>query len=212
MSSFSADAVPLIQFVNGNPDNQITINGSGFDSQCPQCEVIVDYGKGFKYAITPMSWHDNNIKVRIPDLNKGLNVQVFVKTKITESNKADYKIKPILVPARKLTQLVPKGSIPDLLLFEKKSDLAVGNKGEETYNVNSTLPSCNNTGFIFEHAELIQKGRFGEAKIISSPDPGCTKCGPVKIRWYHEPTGNLEYQVHVYRRKVQGICQDKIRR
>ena len=211
MSSFSNQG-PVIQSINGNPQNHILINGNGFGSKCQQCEVVVDYGKGFKYLASIQSWNDKSIKADIPDLNKGLAVQVSVKTKDAESNKTNYQIKPIVLPAGNLNRIVPAGSVQNLLMFEKKSDLAVGDKGEESYNVNSSLPACNNTGFIFEHAELVQKGRFGEARIISTPNSGCTSCSPLKVRWYHEPTGNLDYQVHVFRRQVQGICQDKVRR
>lgn len=203
---------PTIQSVNGNPMNRITISGTGFGSKCSQCEVIVDYGKGFKYSTPANSWSDKNIKATISNLNKGMNLQVSIKTEAGESNKVKYSIKPIIHPGRELSRLVPSGSVKDLLIFEKKSDLAVGDKGEESYKVTAALPACNNKVLIFERAELVQKGRFGEAKVIASPDPGCTNCGPLKVRWYHEPTGNLHYQVHVYRREVQGICQDKVRR
>lgn len=203
---------PNIKSINGNPKNEILINGDGFGSKCTQCEVIVDYGKGFKYSTPVKSWSDKNIKGTINDLGKGLNVQIYTKTANGESNKVKYAIKPIIVPARKLNRLVPVGSVQNLLMFEKKSDLAVGDKGEETYKVSAALPACNNKSLIFERAELVQKGRFGEAKIIASPNPGCTNCGPVKVRWYHEPTGNLHYQVDIYRREVAGICQDKVRR
>lgn len=203
---------PNIKSINGNPKNEVIINGDGFGSKCPQCEVIVDYGKGFKYSATVKSWSDKNIKATINDLGKGLNVQVYTKNASGESNNVKYAIKPVIVPARKLNRLVPSGSVQNLLMFEKKSDLAVGDKGEESYKVTTSLPACNNKALIFERAELVQKGRFGEAKIISSPKAGCTNCSPVKVRWYHEPTGNLHYQVHVYRKEVTGICQDKVRR
>ena len=212
IDSFAAQG-PTIQSVNGNPMNQITISGSGFGSSCPQCEVIVDYGKGFKYGYSTKSWSESNIKLTINDLNKGLNVQVYVKTAEGESNKIKYSVKSIILPKRKLTRPVPTGSVQDLLMFEKKSNLAVGDKGEESYSVNSQLPACGAKGTIFDHAELVTgKSRFGEAKIISSPNTACTNCSPVKVRWYHEPTGNLHYQVHVYRREVSGICTDKVRR
>ncbi len=202
---------PTIQSINGNPKNEVIISGNGFGSRCPQCEVVVDYGKGFKYSTPIKSWSDKNIKIIINDLNKGLNVRVYAKTADGESNKVKYTIKAINHPARKLTRPVPSGSVQGLLMFEKKSKLTVGDKGEESYKVNTPAPTCNNSALIFDRAELVQKGRFGEAKIISSPNPECTNCGPLKVRWYHEPTGNLEFQVHVYRREVQGICQDKVR-
>ncbi len=33
-------------------------------------------------------------------------------------------------------------------------------------------------------------------------------CSFLKVRWNHEPTRNLEFEVHVYQWEVQGIYQD----
>lgn len=201
-----------IQSVNGNPNNEIIISGADFGSSCPKCEVIVEYGGGFKYGYSAKSWSDKIIKLTIDDLNKGLNVQLYVKTAENKSNTVNYAIKPTIIPSRKLNRLVQAGSVKDILMFEIKSDLAVGDRGDELYNVNSPPAACNAKGYIFERAELVTgNNRFGEAKIISVPKAGCTSCVPVKVRWYHEPTGSLHYQVHIYRREVSGVCNDKVR-
>ncbi len=90
------------------------------------------------------------------------------------------------------------------------SDLQVGNKGEEVFEV--SLPrNAADCGllWLFDHAELeIKRNRFGNAQLVALPQPGCRHCSPGVVRWYHEPTGHIEFAVHVYRRRVDVPCTE----
>jgi len=112
-----------------------------------------------------------------------------------------------LVPSRPIEQPVNPGTSRGLLYFERKHSLSVGDKGEERFNVSIKPPICGATALVFDHARIVYKRqRFGEAKIVRSPPAGCINCPPLVVRWYHEPTGYLDYQVHVYRRLIIGKC------
>ncbi len=112
-----------------------------------------------------------------------------------------------LVPSRSIDRPVSPGIAKNLLYFERKHSLSVGDKGEEHFNVSIKPPVCGGTALAFDHARIVYKRqRFGEAKIVSSPPVGCINCLPLVVRWYHEPTGYLDYQVHVYRRRIIGKC------
>jgi hypothetical protein len=78
--------------------------------------------------------------------------------------------------------------------FERKSALKVGAKGEDTIDV-SAAGAC-----AFHHAELVWLDRrFADAQFVQIPEQACTRCDPLIVRWYHEPTGKLHFQVRVYR-------------
>ena len=113
-----------------------------------------------------------------------------------------------LVPPRSIDHPVTPGMVPDLLFFERKHDLKVGDRGEDIFDVRTSRPACGETVLAFDHARIIYKHqRFGEAEIVRSPPAGCTaSCSPLVVRWYHEPTGSLIYQVHVYRKRIAGKC------
>ena len=112
-----------------------------------------------------------------------------------------------LVPAIPLDQPVTAATAGELLYFEADHALSVGDKGEDHYGVSTRPPACGATALVFDHARIVYvRRRFGEARIVSSPPAGCTYCAPLVVRWYHEPTGYLGYQVHVYRRRVEGRC------
>ncbi len=112
-----------------------------------------------------------------------------------------------LVPPKEIKRWVRPGTVPGLLYFERKHSLSVGDKGEERFDVSTTPPRCGATALVFDHARIVYKRkRFGEARIMQQPRAGCTRCSPLFVRWYHEPTGYLEYQVHVYRRRIEGKC------
>jgi len=97
--------------------------------------------------------------------------------------------------------------VKDLIYFERSHSLSVGDKGEETFDVSSPSPACGTTGLAFDHARVIyRRQRFGEAIIVSTPAAGCTHCQPLVVRWFHEPTGYLSYQLHIYRRTIAGNC------
>lgn len=112
-----------------------------------------------------------------------------------------------LVPPQSVDRPVSPGTETDLLYFERKHSLSVGDKGEERFNVGIKPPACGEMALAFDHARIVYKRqRFGEAKIVSSPLTGCINCQSLVVRWYHEPTGYLEYQVHVYRQRIVGKC------
>ena len=209
----SAAAAPAIRGVGAGSGGSITITGSDFGKACRQCEVIADYGGGFKYALPNKTWTDKRIVAQIGDLNKSLNVGISIKTPAGNSNTVKHRLKRQIEPAREHRRPLPANAKSDVLLFDHQSTLAVGDKGERTLDVSGPPPACNQSGPVFDHAQLVYgKRRFGEARIVASPPAGCSRCSPLRVRWYHEPTGNLHFQVHAYRRIVEGVCKDRIRR
>jgi len=90
--------------------------------------------------------------------------------------------------------------------WEVDSALPVGNKGEELLDV-SVPERCGVRLWAFDHAELhIDRNRYGGAQFVNLPRPGCLQCDPLVVRWYHEPTGHLSFEVRVYRRAVLLPC------
>ncbi len=113
-----------------------------------------------------------------------------------------------LVPAKTIDRPVTPGMARGLLYFEREHRLSVGDKGEDFFDVSSPQPACGATALVFDHARIIYKNRrFGKAEIVKKPRAGCLRCSPLVVRWYHEPTGYLEYQLHVYRRRISGQCR-----
>jgi len=93
-----------------------------------------------------------------------------------------------------------------------ESALAVGTKGDEVLDV-SVPEVCGETLWAFDHAELhIARNRYGGAQFVTLPRPGCLACDPLVVRWYHEPTGHLSFEVRVFRRPVQLPCDGPDRR
>lgn len=112
-----------------------------------------------------------------------------------------------LVPPQPVNRPVSSGMARDLLYFEETHALSVGDKGEDRFDISTRAPACGATALVFDHAKIVYKRqRFGEAKIVNRPPVGCLRCPPLLVRWYHEPTGHLDYQVHVYRRRIKGDC------
>lgn len=213
MSISAAVAAPAIRGVSGGANGRLTIVGSDFGNACGQCEVIADYGGGLKYALPSESWTNQRVVARIADLNKGLNVRISIKTPAGTSNTANYRLARKIKPEREYRRPVPAKTPSDFMLFDHQSDLAVGDKGERSFDVSSPALTCNQASEVFDRAQLVYgKRRFGEAQLVASPPAGCVRCPPLKVRWYHEPTGRLHFQVHVYRRVVEGICRDRVRR
>jgi hypothetical protein len=88
-----------------------------------------------------------------------------------------------------------------ILEFERHYDLAVGDKGEDRFDLPEVSPSCDHPGLAFESVEIVYlRRRFGEAQVVATPEPGCVRCGPIIVRRYHEPTGELHYRLRVHRR------------
>ena len=78
--------------------------------------------------------------------------------------------------------------------FERRSALKVGAKGEDAIDVSAGSCEC------FHHAEIVWlERRFADAQFVQIPRQACVQCDPLIVRWYHEPTGKLHFQVRVYR-------------
>lgn len=84
--------------------------------------------------------------------------------------------------------------------FERRSELKVGAKGEDAIDVSATT-ACSR----FHHAEVVWiERRFADAQFVQIPERGCIHCDPLVVRWYHEPTGKLHFEVKVYRTPCSG--------
>ena len=206
-------AKPTVNSIKAEANGKTVIRGKDFGSACKKCEVIADFG-GFKYAYPVKAWSDNQIVAHIADIGKSDRARITVKTAKDASQPKPLRIPVQTVPKRKLKRTAKKGSVKDLLLFEHSSTLSVGDKGEERYDVSQPAPACGKSGYVFDSANLVygSNTRFGEAKFVGLPKQGCSRCQPVKVRWYHEPTGKLHFQVHIYRRVIEGICPAQVRR
>lgn len=90
--------------------------------------------------------------------------------------------------------------------LHRTSHNPLGAIGEETADVSSPR-RCDIDQWLFDRAELVvHENRFGVASITEAPTPGCRRCGPLRVRWYHEPTGHLSFSVNVYRRLTPASC------
>jgi len=95
---------------------------------------------------------------------------------------------------------------PQTPYFALESSVSVGNKGEESLDV-SVASRCGDPALLFDHAELVVKrNRFGDVQFVGLPQPGCVDCAPITLRWFHEPTGYLSFEVKVYRRLEVVPC------
>ncbi len=90
--------------------------------------------------------------------------------------------------------------------FRVESSVLVGNKGEEHIDV-SMPAECGNEQWVFDHAEIaVRRNRYGGAQITQLPARGCQRCEPIVVRWFHEPTGFIAFDVNVYRRRERTEC------
>lgn len=209
LSSCVSFAAPVIEHL-GHRGSWVTLNGQGFGDSCDACEVIADYGS-LRYALEVKHWSDRRIEIVLPDLNLATRVWLQVVTADGKSNRQQTEINRRIVPATELTQ--PRRPPPSgLQTLSKHSDLKVGARGEEQLDVSSAPPVCGKEAKLFDHARVVfAKRRFGDAQIVTLPKPGCSRCEPLSVRWYHEPTGHIDFQVHIYRRRVEGICAERMR-
>ncbi|MCW5620486.1 MAG: hypothetical protein KIS79_05195, partial [Burkholderiales bacterium] len=158
------------------------------------------------------SWSDTRIVARLPDLNAGLDVLLTVHTTEGTSAQARARVRRERLPAQDVRAPV-RGEVAGLRVFEVASSLKVGDSGEESYGVSVPAPRCGQRALVFEEARLLfVHQRFAQATIVAAPPAGCSSCAPLRVRWYHEPTGHIELQVHVYHRPVEGICPQRQRR
>lgn len=203
LCAFNTNAV-TVNLKRISPVNEnLTLHGS-FGDKCHQCNVIVNYGGKFKYRYKASAWSDNQITFKLLDLGKAVNLKISVKTKKGITNALPYRIRKEIITG--------KQTKPDnFYTYNFTHNDKFGGKGSESVNPSTTQAQCNQSSFIFDHAKLkFKKQRFGNARILTMPKPGCVKCSPIKIQWYHEPTGVLDYSVIIQRRKVYGICKNNI--
>jgi hypothetical protein len=117
----------------------------------------------------------------------------------------------LLMPGATLA--ADEGSSPERVSLDPRtpyyhllSDRSVGDHGEITLDVSVTEPECG-IQLRFDHAELeVLRNRFGDAQFVRLPELGCATCEPIQIRWMHEPTGYVEFNVNVFRREVSVPC------
>lgn len=192
--------------------HQVELSGQ-FGKDCKNCEIIVDYGKGFLYAYRPVRWHEKNLVFNIKDLGKSLKVRTFVRTGSGDTGSKVYSIKPVLRPARIPDNTQTRTRKNKNYIFQTKHNDPFGGKGLDKFDLSTKNPNCGTSVEVFHQARIIiEKKRFGDARIEYKPDSGCKRCQPVKVRWYHEPTGLISYQLHVQRRRIEGLCPGQIRR
>ena len=87
-----------------------------------------------------------------------------------------------------------------------ESKRLVGDKGESIFDVSLPPDQCGQV-WVFDHAELeIVANRFGGAEFVALPESGCIACSPGTVRWFHEPTGYLTFEVHIYRKPLHKPC------
>jgi len=178
----------------------VRLNGAGFGVASISSEVIADYGNGFLYALKHTLWSDSAIQLKIADLGKNLSVKLHIKVGSTRSNIVSITLKPDI-----------RGRADDS--SKRKHALKVGDKGEDGFNVTNQPAACNKAGELFDHALIrFDKQRFAEAQFVALPIKGCFRCRDIKVRWYNEPTGRLEYTLVIFRRQISGSCRQWIRK
>lgn len=182
----------------------VTLVGQYFGKKCGACEVIADYN-GFRYSLPIKKWDATEIVSIVPDLGKGEDVNLVVVSSKGRSNVSKIKIKPVLVNSNQKK---------NAKMLSRSYDLSIGGKGVDKFDVNQPISKCGVEGLAFASAKVLlgKRTRFGDARIISTPRPGCQKCLPVKIGYYWEPTGKLQYRVKVNFKKIVGVCPERVRR
>jgi hypothetical protein len=201
-------AAPVLHDVQLSAEHRYLLRGEGFGSACSGCEVLVTYTDGFRYSVPVEEWSDRAIRVQVPDLNRDVTLRVAVKAGKAISNALPVQLRPRVLSPAQLKSAAPGVAA----LFERSSEIKVGNRGEELYTVSVSGPGCGQRAWVFDHARIRHiRQRFGEAQIVSQPQEPCVQCEPVQVRWYHEPTGYLHFQLEVYRREIDGACPARVR-
>lgn len=211
---FNINTVSAVELtrIQARSGQKIELQGQ-FGKDCKNCEIIVDYGKGFLYAYRPDRWNEKKLLFSLKDQGKSLKVRIFVRTGSGDTKSLAHKIKALLTPPKLSNKIQHRTKINKHLIFSASHADAFGGKGLDQFNVGTTKPKCNDTADIYHQARIIiDKKRFGDARLESKPTSGCIKCSPLKVRWYHEPTGSISYQLHIQRRLIAGICPGQIRR
>lgn len=200
---------PRIDGIEATTEREIRISGQHFGSRCASCRVVIDYGD-LRYQAGIRHWENRLLVVYVPDLNRSQQVSLRLQTAKGDSRWIQTSLQRKILPARDLMAYAP-GPMSGLLTFDLSSARNVGGKGEQKYPVRRKSPQCGQKSLLFDHARIVfGQRRFGDAQIVSTPSPGCVDCEPIVVRWYHEPTGRLSFQLQVYHREVEGICKNMI--
>lgn len=213
VSIWSTSALANPQIDNAKLAGKIvTLSGHHFGPRCADCEVVADYGE-FKYALPIDSWHAEEIRVTLLDLGVGKSVSLHVRASSGNSTAVTVPLRTTLIPPQRVRATTSLDNSAELQIFERSYDLSIGDKGTDSFDVSQPPAACGETARVFHSAEIVigRHTRFGDARKVESPPSGCSHCSPVKVRYYFEPTGKLEYQLHVYRREIDGICRERIR-
>ncbi|MEZ5657287.1 MAG: hypothetical protein R3E83_01785 [Burkholderiaceae bacterium] len=129
---------------------------------------------------------------RLPDVNAGEQARLRIKT--TSGDSAPVAARIGIEYSKRV-------------LAHQQSSRKVGNKGELSVDVAQAAPRCGSRSPLFVAAEVhMRKRRFGDAEIVNAPKPLCDRCKPVVVRWYHEPTGQIDFEVLGRFRLVEGVC------
>ena len=213
LAALQSSPTPAVTLHAAQPlgNNRYLLQGE-FGERCATCEVIVEYADGLHYAARVEHWMSAGVVTQLPDLNRNLNVSVRLRTVDGLSEALSLRLTRAIVPRPELDTPAPPELIESAEFVERTHSLAVGDKGEEILDMSAPPPECATPAPLFDRARIVYADRrFGEAQIVELPPAGCTKCPPLVVRWYHEPTGRLTYQVHIYKRIVEGICPERIR-
>ncbi len=190
-------AAPRIASVSPAQGDRITIQGRDFGSPCARCEVLAQYEGGARIALVVDDWGDGRIVARLPDLNAGRSARLSVNSNGQASPPVAARV---AVSTRRR------------VIARHESARKVGDKGELSVDVSQRPPRCAAASPVFDSARIrYRKRRFGEAEIVSAPPSGCTACAPVVVRWYHEPTGAIDFEVEATWRMVEGSCPARTR-
>lgn len=209
----SVHALNQVQLTSARPlgDNVFELTGQ-FGNSCANCEVIANYGGNFRYAYRPKTWQPNRIELQVDDLNRELDIALLVHSDKGSSNPQRVRLQRKVAPATELQQPVAAPQLDSVHFYERTHQLAIGDKGEDSFDVSVASLSCGQQALVFDQARIVYgQQRFAQAQVVQSPVAGCVSCTPLKVRWYHEPTGKLTYQLHVYRRRVSGVCPGQVR-
>jgi len=202
LASSLAIATPIVTSVSPSSvpsGGLIKLAGSGFGAALEKSEVVAGYEGGFFYALEHTAWSNSSISVSVPDMGKRLKVKLYVVAGGQSSKPVSVTIKPEITG-------VLHGEI-------KKHQLSVGDKGEDLFKITNRPATCRNSGELFDHAKIsVVRKRFAEAQFVALPAKGCSRCSKIKVRWYNEPTGRLQYRLKIFKRQIEGICQQRVRR
>lgn len=213
VSIWSTSALANPQIDNATLAGKIvTLTGHRFGPRCADCEVVADYGE-FKYALPIDSWQAGEIRVALLDLGVGKRASLQIRASSGSSTAVDMPLPTTLIPPQRVRATTAVDSSAEWQIFERSYDLSIGDKGTDSFDVSQPPAACGETAQVFHSAEVVigRHTRFGDARKVASPPSGCSHCSPVKVRYYFEPTGKLDYQLHVYRREIDGICLERIR-